>query len=392
MDFEADASGRINADWCSCPVVFSVHAAYGLAWGRGWAILRPWRGLTDLERQRVRCVFSESMNDNALDVSTGAKLGGQSGGPPGRLPGGMMEWRATAAVLRSTVRVLRSRANHCTSVVDDLVTTVFPADCRACGCSLLRADSSTLIVPVCDLCLSRLSPQSKAIHTALCRCCGEALGMESDRFASPVEGLLCTPCRMVPPPFERAVAYGVYEGELREMLHLLKYDGVRTLAGPLGAKLADAVMLFEASAAWPGDLAVVAVPLHSTNGKARGFNQSVLLADAAVSRLRKLRPGWKLTARHDLLGRVKATESQFNLSTRGRRRNLVGAFKVEDARNELAGRDVLLIDDIYTTGATSRACAQVLGRAGARRVWVATLARAQREQVEFWSSSGGDFG
>ena len=176
------------------------------------------------------------------------------------------------------------------------------------------------------------------------------------------------------------------------MLHLLKYDGVRSLAAPLAEKLAHSVLLLESAAIWTGDVAVIAVPLFSANGRSRGFNQSMLLADQAVSRLRKLRPKWKLALRHGLLKRVKATESQFNLSTRGRRRNLVGAFKVEDAQNELAGRDVLLIDDIYTTGATSRACAGVLRRAGARRVWVATLARAQREQVEFWSSSSGDFG
>jgi len=215
--------------------------------------------------------------------------------------------------------------------------------------------------------------------------------MESDRFV-PAEGLLCTPCRIVPPPFERAVAYGVYEKELREMLHLLKYNGVRTLAGPLGEKLAQAVMQLDSSPLWTGDVAVVAVPLFTTNDRARGFNQSVLLADEAIARLRKLRPAWKLSARHGLLSRVKATESQFNLSTRGRRRNLVGAFRADDVRNELAGRDVLLIDDIYTTGATSRACAQVLRRAGARHIWVATLARAQKEQVEFWSSSSKDFG
>ena len=206
--------------------------------------------------------------------------------------------------------------------------------------------------------------------------------MEGLRYAGqfPIEGLLCAPCRMVPPEFERAVAYGVYENELREMVHLLKYEGVRAVAGPLGLKLADAIAMLEGAAA--RELMVVAVPLYPTKERQRGYNQAVLLADVALAALKKSRSGWELRAAHGVLRRVRDTESQFSLTPKGRRRNLQGAFAVRDGA--VLGREVLLLDDIYTTGATARECARVLRRAGARRVWVATLSRAQREMVVRW--------
>jgi ComF family protein len=182
-------------------------------------------------------------------------------------------------------------------------------------------------------------------------------------------------CRLAPPDFTRAVAYSIFEEEMREMLHLLKYERVVRLAsGQLGEWMA-AAMLQLAAEAGP-ELMVIAVPLFGVRERKRGFNQSVLLADAAIAKLSKLRPEWKLTARHAALTRVRDTDAQFGLSAHQRRKNLRGAFRV---MGDVRGREVLLVDDVMTTGATARECARVLVKAGAAKVWVATLARAQAE-------------
>jgi ComF family protein len=220
----------------------------------------------------------------------------------------------------------------------------------------------------------------------LCGRCGEALDMEGVRFAGqfPVEGLLCSPCRMAPPEFERAVAYAVYEDELREMVHLLKYERMRAVAKPLGRLLARAIEMLESEAG--RDLLVVAVPLFPSKERERGYNQAMLLSDAALAELKRSRPEWMLQPAHGVIRRVKDTRSQFELTPKGRRRNLQGAFAVADG-SLLIGREVLLVDDIYTTGATARACSRVLRQAGASKVWVATASRAQPEMVASWDAS-----
>ena len=211
--------------------------------------------------------------------------------------------------------------------------------------------------------------------------------MEGLRFVGahvPAEGLLCAGCRMVPPDFVRAVAYGVYEDELRELVHLLKYERVSAVAKPLGSKLAAAIRMLEGLAA--RELVVVAVPLYPAKERQRGYNQALLLAEAALAELKKSDPEWRLRLDRDCLRRVRDTESQFGLNPKQRRANLRGAFEVRPAA-DLIGREVLLVDDIYTTGATARACSRVLLQAGASKVWVATVSRAQPEMVASWDAS-----
>jgi ComF family protein len=132
------------------------------------------------------------------------------------------------------------------------------------------------------------------------------------------------------------------------------------------------------------ELVVVAVPLYPAKERQRGYNQALLLAEAALAELRKTTPGWRLMLDRDCLRRIRDTESQFALTPRERRANLRGAFEVRQSA-DLIGREVLLVDDIYTSGATARECARVLRQAGAVKVWVATATRAQPEMVAMWS-------
>ena len=259
---------------------------------------------------------------------------------------------------RAIVRVLRSP-------VDAIGSALLPASCTLCGSPLPQLSS----VPICDACWTEIPVQSGAV----CQRCGDALD------APVMEGVpataLCRACRVAPPAFARAVSFGTYDGRLREAIHALKYDRLHPVGRKLGAMLAEAIaqLLPEASA----EMLVVPVPLHRTKHRQRGFNQARALAQGAIDALERSHPAWKLTLAPSTLMRLRATETQAGLTPTQRRKNVRGAFKVTDSA-VVRGRNVLLVDDILTTGATARAAAQSLMKAGAASVYVATLARARR--------------
>jgi ComF family protein len=162
---------------------------------------------------------------------------------------------------------------------------------------------------------------------------------------------------------------------MRDAIHALKYDGLHGASRRLGGMLAAAIGRLAPDA--PAEMLVIPVPLHRLKYAQRGFNQARLLAAHALAGLRRTHPRWRLTLASTAVVRIRATDSQASLTPRQRRINLRGAFAVADPR-AVAKKHILLIDDIFTTGATARSMAQVLMRSGAASIRVATLARARR--------------
>ena len=161
------------------------------------------------------------------------------------------------------------------------------------------------------------------------------------------------------------------------MIHLLKYEQVRPAANVLGRMLAEAIDELQASFGGV-PLLVIPVPLHARKLRQRGFNQSELITRAA---LKVKSAGEQLTLAPAVLERRRETRSQIGLTRHQRRENMRGAFAVTKAE-EVRGREILLVDDVFTTGTTVSECARMLRRAGATRVWVATVARTLKAEAQ----------
>lgn len=228
---------------------------------------------------------------------------------------------------------------------DFVLDLLFPKFCVGCGkeggwiCSQCQEKIILIKKPTCPIC-NQLTPK--------------------DQF--------CSKCRSKTYLTGVIVAAYYQEGPLKEAIHTFKYDGVFELAKDLGQMLIKAMKQIEK----PKNFVIIPVPLHYKRQAKRGFNQAELLAKEIV----KVYPHCSLLT--NSLVRTKQTKkTQVELSGRERRENIKGIFSWQGTSDELKDQTILLVDDIYTTGATLNECAKVLRqKAGARQVWGVVLAKA----------------
>jgi ComF family protein len=219
---------------------------------------------------------------------------------------------------------------------------IFPPRCAGCN---------RLGYHFCPACRRAVRP----LPAPLCESCGRPVAA----------GQVCCPdCRTARLPLAGVRSAGTFEGPLRTAIHRLKYRGRRGAARTLGHLLVAPAQSLGLPRAAPAPV-VVPVPLHAQRQRERGYNQAALLARPLAERL-------GLAYEPALLRRVKATPSQVGLDRRRRRENVRGAFV---ATGSLAGRHVLLVDDLATTGSTLASAAQACLDAGAAAVYAVTLAR-----------------
>jgi len=216
---------------------------------------------------------------------------------------------------------------------------LFPPTCGGCN---------TLGVRWCSKC----NQATRQIQSPFCKQCGQHV---------PISGM-CARCSELSSRLVAIRSWVVFEGPIRHALHRIKYNQDRALAGIFANSLGR---YFFDQLNWPVEM-IVPVPLSSRRKKSRGYNQAALLAKPLAREL-------DLPYHNQALMRVRETRSQVGLSLVERRINVDDVFR---AFPMVVNKNILIVDDVATSGSTLEACAKALKQAGAKAVYGLTLARA----------------
>ena len=263
------------------------------------------------------------------------------------------------------------------------INLIFPAACNNCD-SAVSADAATAYF--CKGCWQRM----EWFDSPCCPQCGLPYPSADNKPTSgqSTVGHICGSCRNKPPCFDRAVSAGPYTGALSEAIKLFKYKkkvslGKTLTEWALKSPLVENTLIsfhapddfhtlwgcpvYRADKAMSAKTLIVPVPLHVKRLREREFNQSAIIA-SVIGR----RSGIPLLA--NVLIRHRHTMPQVELGGMDRRENVAGAFSIEDS-SLIEGKEIILVDDVYTSGSTVNECAKVMKKNGADKVYVVTIAR-----------------
>ncbi len=240
------------------------------------------------------------------------------------------------------MRQMQNSAPGRPGLIAQLLNLLFPLQCTSCKNTV----DTVLYAPFCRSCWQSIR-QYAGPHCPVC-----AVPLSSEHAQ------ICGQCLVKAPPFSKSITYGIYQDVLAEAINQMKFSYTRRLAQPLAMRMLELDI--------PDVDGIVPVPLSMNRLRQRGFNQSLLIA-------RVISKHTGIPLMMDSLIKKWDTPPQTGLSGKERLKNLKGAF---EARGNMQGLRILLLDDVMTTGATARECAIHMKHAGAQEVIVMTLARA----------------
>jgi len=240
-------------------------------------------------------------------------------------------------------------------IIKHLMDIIYPPRCHICGEFIKRAMCEEERHLICDMCLESLP----LMRSPICPVCSLKLpdSAQGDH--------LCERCIRRPPFFKKLFAPFMYTGILKNAIHGMKYRGKRQIADSLGIFVSSYAKRYLFSLKRP---IVIPVPLHKDRIRMRGYNQSLLIAKQISSAMGIELDRFSLVRRMD-------TVPQINLKMNERMKNVRDAFKVE-RRENIKGRDVILVDDVATTCSTLNECARMLKKAGSGDIFCLVIARA----------------